>query len=54
MGMVIIVTIGAFILGFVIAADSSGGVKAGLGFGIIFALVGAVCSCIVVNTVGAI
>lgn len=54
MGMVIIVTIGAFILGFVIAADSSGGAKAGLGFGIIFALVGAICSYAIMNTIGGI
>ena len=39
-GVVIIVTIGAFIVWFVIAADSNGGATAGLGFGIIFALVG--------------
>lgn len=53
-GVVIIVTIGAFIVGFVIAADSNGGATAGLGFGIIFALVGAVCSYAVMNTIGAI
>lgn len=54
MGVIIIVTIGAFILGFDITADSNGTAEAGLEFGIIFALVGAACSYAVMNTIGAI
>ena len=54
MGVVIIVAIGAFIIGLAIAADSNGGAEAGLGFGIIFALIGAIGAYAILNTIGAI
>ena len=53
-GIVIIVAIGAFIIGFAIAADSNGGAEAGLEFGIIFGVIGAFVAYTVQNTIGAI
>lgn len=52
--MVIIVTIGSFIVGFVIAVDSNGAAEAGLEFGIIFGVIGAFVAYTVLNTIGAI
>ena len=53
-GVVIFVAIDAFIVGFVITADSNGTAEAGLEFGIIFGVIGAFVAYTVLNTIGAI
>ena len=53
-GVVIFVAIVAFIVGFVITADSYGTAEAVLEFGIIFGVIGAFVAYTVLNTIGAI
>ena len=54
MSIVIFIAIVAFIVWFVIAADSNDAAEAGLEFGIIFGVIGAFVAYTVLNTIGAI